>query len=107
MEYEKTIDQAREHYVNCWSQIAVRFPKNINPQEVGFLRHYFRVQLRIAEGKTKKARRLFETLIKRPGYVAFEDKNQSILAAIDTAVKGSTRWEVKPEFKINRSNSSH
>ena len=38
---------------------------------------------------------------------AFEDKNQSILAAIDTAVKGSTRWEVKPEFKINRSNSSH
>lgn len=96
-----TLEQSEKHLATSWSEIAGSLPEDIDPQALDFLRHYFRAQLQIAQGKKIKAGRIFSGLSERPGYREFEDKNHPILAAIDMLVKGSTRWPVKtPEFKI-------
>ncbi len=96
-----SLEQFEKHNATSWSEIAGSLPEDIDPQALDFLRHYFRAQLLIAEGKRVKAGRLFSHLSERPGYVEFEEKNHAVLAAIDIMVKGHTRWPVEnPEFKI-------
>lgn len=92
--------KAREQ-INSWAYIAIKLPEDFNPHYRRFLRDYFRAQLRVAQGNKIRARRIFEGLEKRAGYREFEEKCESYLAAVDLAVKGSTRWHARPAFTIN------
>lgn len=106
---KRLLKEERNTYVRYWSQISSELPDNFDPHHVGFVRDYFRAQLRIAKGKKRKARRILDGLVKRTGYKEFEDNNRPILAAIDIAVRGSTNWEddyrrkIEPAFRIDKS----
>ncbi len=93
--------ETKELVIKSWSQIEMRLPKNFDPNDRYFLRDYFRAQLRVAQGRPEKAKRIFAGLTKRPGYDSFEEKCESYLAAVDLAVKKETRWHSKPAFTID------
>ncbi len=87
--------------INSWAQIEIHLPDDYNPHNKRFLRDYFRAQLRVAQGKPVKAKRIFQGLVKRTGYNEFEETNEPYLAAVDLAVKGHTRWQSAPAFRVN------
>lgn len=94
------LEETRNHFVKSWSQISSKF-KDVNPHHRQFLRDYFRAQLRFAQGKTTKGRRIMEGLVKRVGYEEFEENNLPLLASIDLFVKGETRlWDVEPAWDV-------
>ena len=47
--------EARKGKVRSWSELSSYLPVDINPHNEKFIRTYFRAQLRIAEGRKKKA----------------------------------------------------
>lgn len=108
-----TLSEARTLYVTGWADIASRLPEDLSPEDVSYARTYFRAQLRLARGQKRKARRIFEGLRKTPEqekrYNSFEDRNLSLLAAIDIAVRGTTNIrdasnnQIVPLFKLNGS----
>ena len=98
---ELTIKEARQLLVTRWSQIEGHLPENFNPHHKKFLRDYFRAQLRIAQGKRVKAGRIFAGLEKKTGFIEFEQKCGSYLAAVDIAVRGKTNLIEKPAFSLN------
>lgn len=87
-----------------WGTIASKLPQDFTPREAKLLKAYFRAQVRIASGGTKKASRIFASLDKQLDYSAFETKRVGYLAAVDVAVKGDTRWGVKPAFVLDNNN---
>jgi len=91
-----------DHSLDQWCQVLSKLPENFNPHYIRFARQYFRVQLRIEQGNAIKARRMMKGLQNKEGYLEFEDANQSLLAAIDLAVRGKTNWDDKPLFRINK-----
>jgi hypothetical protein len=97
----KNVEEARRVYAKSWADIKIQLPKDFSPHNIGFVRDYFRVQLRIARGQKVRAKELMSGLVKRTGFEEFESSNESILAAIDIAVRGSTNRDgVKPAFKL-------
>lgn len=104
---EKTsLVKEKNSYVRHWTMIVSELPEDFSPHYLGFVRDYFRGQLRIARGQRKKAKRIIDGLVKRTGFVEFEDQNQPLFAAIDIAVRGSTNRKnfkgdpVEPSFTI-------
>lgn len=96
-----------DSYVRHWTRIEAELPEDFNRHHIKFVKDYFRAQLRIAQGRNKKARRILTGLVDRTGYKEFEKANRPILAAIDIAVRGSSNWEdelkrkVEPAFRID------
>lgn len=95
-----SLTESRNHYVRSWATIAVRLPNDLTPGQEKFVKGYFRAQLRLAQGKPTKAGRIFKGLESNQDYSGFEEENQDLLAAIDLAVRGETRWDVEPAFRI-------
>lgn len=100
-----SLHEARQHYAQSWSEINYHLGDLVSSEQRNFIRSYFRAQLRVARGQVNKAQRIFEGLDKNWDYARFEDTRdgQSILAAVDLAVKGKTNWkEVQPAFVLKR-----
>ncbi len=97
-----SLNALKNNYARFWSDISSHF-KDIDPNFKGFLKDYFRAQLRIAQGKNKKAAKIMAGLVKRPGYLKFEEENKDLLSAIDLSVRGETRWwEVEPGWDVGK-----
>ena len=105
-EEETSLVKEKNSYVRHWSMIVSELPEDFSPHYLGFVRDYFRGQLRIARGQRKKAKRIIDGLVKRTGFVEFEDQNQPLFAAIDIVVRGSTNRrdfkgkQIEPAFRI-------
>jgi len=112
------IIEENKNKIRSWSSLSFFLPKGRNPHYEKFLRSYFDGQLRIAEDRRVDAKEILDGLAKKTGFEEFEEKNQTILAAIDIVVTGSTnrkrglreeiigertvlkRGVIKPAFKI-------
>lgn len=94
--------EMRMRWASSWADIKSHLPEGFNPHHVGFLRDYFRAQLRIQRGQKTKAQRIFDGLEKRPGYREFEDKRREWLAAVDLAVRGKTNQNITPAFVLDK-----
>lgn len=92
--------EIKQYLITSWAHIKAQIPEDYNPHYVGFLRDYFRAQLRIQQGRKTKAQRIFDGLDRRTGYKEFEQENQAWLAAIDLAVRGENRRRVEPAFRV-------
>lgn len=79
----------------------VSYLPEIGLQDKRYVEVYFKVQLLYAERKETKARRLSGLLTKFTGFGKFEDENESLVAAIDIAVRGKTRRSVPPALNVN------
>jgi len=94
------ITSFKKNFQKNWADIKSHLPPDFDPRYKKFLRSYFRAQLLIANGRKIKAGRIFTGLEKKAGYNEFEEENKSFLAAVDLAVRGETRWDVEPAFRI-------
>ena len=96
--------EARKGKVRSWSELSSYLSEDINPHDAKFIRTYFRAQLRIAEGRNKKAGEIFRGLDKKVGFKDFEEANNPLLAAIDIVVRGSTNRKLfeDPSFQIKK-----
>ena len=102
VELESEIGKARHEVFACWFQIVSHLPEDFDPHHKKFVKQYFRAQLRISRDQKTKAARILSGLQKKVGFLDFEEENESLLAAVDLAVRGSTnRKNVEPLFKIN------
>lgn len=105
----ESFSKERTLYVGNLSEISARIPEEILRKYKNFIFSYFRAQLRIARGQDKRAREILNGLDKKTGFLEFEEKNESLLAAIDISVRGSSNREdsrgdkIKPLFEISRS----
>ena len=96
----ESVTEAKKRYLGGWVQVESQLPENFNPHHKGFVKDYFRAQLRVSRDQKTKASRIFKGLGKRAGYLEFEEANQSLLSAIDIAVRGIThRKYITPSFK--------
>ena len=91
-----------------WNDISAHLPKGLVGNEPKMLRGYFRVQERLQAGQRVKATELMHYLQKVVGFEEFEKENDALFAAIDVAVRGSTKRQdglnhfIEPLFKITR-----
>lgn len=95
--------EKRKGQVKSWSDLKFYIPEDVKPEQVNFLKTYFRVQLRISEGRREKAKEIMNGLAKKTGFLDFERKNSQLFAAIDIVVRGSTNrllGDEKPAFKV-------
>lgn len=104
------LEEARHSYATSWSAISGRLPRSLGESQIHLVRDYFRVQLRVARGQRVKARRILQGLDKKHEFKKFEEHNQSILAAVDIAVRGVTHRikddsgnPIEPAFRLNHS----
>ncbi len=105
-ESSNNVLKVRKGKVRSWSELSSYLPEDVNPHDVKFIRTYFRGQLRIAEGRKKKAREIFIGLDRKVGFKDFEEANSPLLAAIDIVVRGSTNRRLfeKPSFRVSNDN---
>ena len=92
----RILPKERRGRMKNWSEMSSYLPDELNPHHLKFFRSYFRAQLRIAEGKKKKAGEILEGLVKKPGYNEFEMQNKLLLAVIDIGARGKTNQFVEP-----------
>jgi hypothetical protein len=98
----ENLGEIKHRYAQFWSEIKTKLPEKLSPEEKNFARGYFRAQLRLRLGRKVRAGKIFRSLDKNEHYLKFEDNNHSLLAAIDLAVRGETRWsDVEPLFRMN------
>ncbi len=101
MTIEGTYSEQKKAWVNNWGQIDGHLPEDFNSHYEEFVWQYFRAQLRIARGQMVKAGRIMDDLDGQPGFREFEEKNESLLAAIEIAVRGKTNRRVEPLFRLD------
>jgi len=78
----------RDGLIPAWSEVVVRFElKKFPPREIKLLRGYYREQRRIAEGRNKKAQKIFRCLAKSPDYLALEKERTSLFNNIASFVR--------------------
>lgn len=92
----RILPKERRGRMRTWSEMSSYLPDELNPHHLKFFRSYFRAQLRIAEGKKKKAQEIFKGLVKKPGYNEFETQNKLLLAVIDIGARGETKQFTEP-----------
>ena len=86
-----SIPEGRHGKVHGFGEMRGFFPDSLGEGEMNFLKEYFRVQIKIQEGKRKRAKEKMDGLAKRTGWNEFEEQNKELLAMIDIAVRGETR----------------
>lgn len=104
MGHTNNVVEKRKGQVKSWSELKSYIPQEIKPEHMNFLETYFRVQLRIADGRREKAKEIMNGLAKKTGFYVFELNNERLFAAIDVVVRGSTNrklGEEKPAFNLN------
>jgi hypothetical protein len=78
----------RDGLIPSWSEVVVRFELNkLPPREIKFIRGYYRAQKRIAEGRKKKAQRIFRYLDKNPDFIALEEARSPLFNQIASFVR--------------------
>lgn len=95
--------EKRKGQIRSWSDLKSYIPQDVKPEHINFLQTYFRVQLKISEGRREKAKEIMNGLAKKTGFVEFERQNPQLFAAIDVVVRGSTNrllGDEKPAFKV-------
>lgn len=103
----RRLEETRRGYAKSWAEIKGHLSEDFNKHHLGFVRDYFRVQLRIAKGQKVRAKEIMNGLVKRTGFEEFEMNNEPILAAVNIAVRGSTNRKelngkpIKPAFTLN------
>ena len=91
--------ELKAYLIGLKFDIVAKLPDDLTPGEEKFALGYLRAQLRVTQGRRVRAQRIFDSLEKQPDYIAFEARNDSLLAAIDIAVRGNTNrkdWRDKP-----------
>jgi len=86
------IPEDRRGKVTKFSEMKTYLPGDLPQRDLNVLGDYFRAALRISEGRKDKAREIFDGLKKRKNYLEIEDERSHLLAKIDIATRGSTRW---------------
>ncbi|MCJ7793116.1 MAG: hypothetical protein MUP45_04010 [Candidatus Marinimicrobia bacterium] len=78
----------RDGLIPAWAEVVNRFElKRLPPRDLKLLRGYYREQRRIAEGRNKKAQRVFRCLAKNPDYLALEKERASLFNNIASFVR--------------------
>jgi hypothetical protein len=78
----------RDGLIPSWSEVVVRFELNkLPPREIKFIRGYYRAQRRIAEGRNKKAQRIFRYLEKNPEFTTLEETRSPLFNNIASFVR--------------------
>ncbi len=93
------IDEKSDHQVEnelngnnlipSWSEVGAKFNLNeiLSPSEQGLTQDYYRAQKRIAEGRKRKAAKIFKGLDDNIRFVEFEKKESSLLNEIASFVR--------------------
>jgi len=72
--------------------VVVRFElTKLDPRDFRLTRGYYRAQRRIAEGRNKKAQRIFRGLEKTSDFVVLEKERANLLNGIAVFVRGKGR----------------
>lgn len=82
---------SRNGLIPAWSEVVGKFKlKDLHPRDFRLVRGYYRAQQRLAEGKRKKAGRIFKALEKNTDFQALEKRDGSLLTNISNFVRGPT-----------------
>jgi hypothetical protein len=84
----------------CWGKIEERLPEDITDEQKLWVKNYFEAQVAFSQRDSVEAYKIFSRLDDNDGYLAFEDGNPSLFAAIDIAVRKKSNRKVEPLFKL-------
>ncbi|MBU3956885.1 hypothetical protein KKI19_01190 [Patescibacteria group bacterium] len=80
---------SRDGLIPAWSEVVVKFKlKDLHPRDFSLLRGYYRAQQRLAEGRGKKAKKIFNGLGRSANFKVLEKERGALLTSIATFVRG-------------------
>lgn len=82
---------SRDGLIPGWDEVVGKFNLNrLHPRDFRLLRGYYRAQQRLAEGRRKKARKIFDALERNPDFQNLEERDGALLTSISDFVRGPT-----------------
>lgn len=80
---------SRDGLIPGWDEVVVKFKlKDLHPRDFSLLRGYYRAQQRLAEGRNKKAKKIFKGLERSSDFKALEERSGALLTSIATFIRG-------------------
>lgn len=92
------IPEDRKGKVKDFSEMKSFLPNSLREGELNFIKSYFRVQLRVSEGRRKKATEMYRGLEKKTGWEDFAKDRVDLLVLVDLAARGETKEFYEPVF---------
>ena len=101
------IQSTKIEFVKSIAELRRQLPDDYNPHYRNFIEGYAAAQLLAEKGRPKKAARKLYGIKNREWFDRFEDANPQLFAAIDIAIRGTSKREdyqgnpIKPSWVIN------